>query len=88
MTPPLREHWIAERSVFERRLAQYGVRAQCADPVTGSSSMPYFGAKKRLTKSESLPGAVTMTPRRSSCLRRLKSGVRDRMSSSESNTAM
>jgi hypothetical protein len=24
--------------------------------------MPYFGAKKRLTKSQSPPGAVTQTP--------------------------
>ena len=30
---------------------QYGVRQQCAEPVTGSSSMPEPGAKKRETKS-------------------------------------
>jgi hypothetical protein len=47
-------------------MAQYGVSTQCAEPVMGSSGIDSFGAKKRDTKSHSLPGAVTMTPRRSS----------------------
>ena len=37
-------------------LAQYGVRVVCAEPVTGSSGIPQLGAKKRETKSCSLPG--------------------------------
>ena len=31
--------------------AQNGTSAQCAPPVTGSSGMPFAGAKYRLTKS-------------------------------------
>ena len=38
-------------SGFPVRRAQYGVRAQCAAPVTGFSSMPTQGAKNRDTKS-------------------------------------
>mmetsp|Transcript_92097 Transcript_92097/g.260682 ORF Transcript_92097/g.260682 Transcript_92097/m.260682 type:complete len:368 (+) Transcript_92097:90-1193(+) len=64
---------------------QYGARMQCALPVTGSSSMPHLGAKKRLTKSKSAlgapartrggppgpagPGQVTTTPRSMGCTR-------------------
>ncbi len=39
---------------------------QCAEPVTGSSGILERGAKKRETKSQSSPGAVTITPRVSS----------------------
>ena len=39
---------------------------QWADPVTGSSGTPSRGQKNRETKSALSPGAVTMTPRRSS----------------------
>src|SRR5579872_4685850 len=39
-------------SVFlPRRFTQYGVSAQWAEPVTGSSGTPLSGAKKRETKS-------------------------------------
>jgi hypothetical protein len=38
---------------------------QCAEPVTGSSSIPAAGAKKRERKSycDPAPEQVTMTPR-------------------------
>ena len=61
---------------------------QWAEPVTGSSGTPLAGPKKRDTKSQSRPGAVTITakwPMRSSAP---MSGASERTSSSESNTAM
>ncbi len=52
-------------SLFPRISAQYGPSAVCADPVTGSSSIPDPGAKNRDTKSNSglEDRAVTITPR-------------------------
>ncbi|GAA3115091.1 hypothetical protein GCM10020001_038010 [Nonomuraea salmonea] len=47
------------RDVRPRRSAQYGARAQWAEPVTGSSGTPTFGAKKRETKSDPATGLVT-----------------------------
>src|SRR5262249_32928437 len=58
----------------------------CAEPVTESSGMPYFGAKKRLTNSPSRPGAVTMTPRKSIVQSCAWSGMMERMTASLSNT--
>ena len=55
---------------------------QCALPVTGSSAMPTPGAKKRETKSASLPRAVAMMPRQSSDASCGRSGVSVRTSSS------
>ncbi len=45
--------------------APEGPRVQCAEPVTGSSSIPAAGAKKRERKSycDPAPEQVTMTPR-------------------------
>ena len=40
---------MACNSVFSNLLLQYGVNMQCAEPVTGSSSIPAFGAKNRDT---------------------------------------
>ena len=76
--PPRGDTWRATKDVRPSFRLQYGVRQQCADPVTGSSSMPEPGAKKRETKSQ--PGVVarlvTMTPRTGSVRSRAKSGVR------------
>ena len=48
------------RVFFPSFSAQYGISVQCAEPVTGSSATPSFGAKKRETKSQFLPFAVAM----------------------------
>ena len=61
-SPPRAEHWRACRVDLLSRLAQYGMRVQCADPVTGSSNIVAWGVKKRETKSCLFPGAVTITP--------------------------
>ena len=52
-TPPRADAWNAVNSFFPKMPAQYGPSAVCADPVTGSSSIPDPGAKKRDTKSNS-----------------------------------
>src|SRR5439155_21449379 len=52
-TPPRGDAWYATSSFLPRREAQYGARQQCEEPVTGSSSTPDPGAKKRETKSYS-----------------------------------
>ena len=54
----------------------------CADPVTGSSSIPDCGAKKRETKSTCVPGAVTIRPLALSFEMILKSGCMSFISSS------
>ena len=46
------------------RSAQYGPRAVCAEPVTGSSSTPAPGAKNRETKSNSGEEERAVTIRR------------------------
>ena len=61
-SPPLEDSWWAIIWFFFNCLYQYGISKQWAEPVTGSSLMPTFGPKKRETKSESLPGAVTIIP--------------------------
>src|SRR5207248_10565190 len=65
---------------------QNGARAQCAEPVTGSSGTPLCGAKNRDTKSK--PGVVarlvTMTPRastRSSAAKIGRASCRERVES-------
>ncbi len=60
----------------------------CAEPVTGSSSMPAPGAKNRETKSVSSPGAVAMMYGISSRLIAAKSGFSDATWLWWSNTAM
>ena len=49
---------------------------QCAEPVTGSSGIPCAGAKKRDTKSQSLPGAVAITANLSSRFQLLHIGLK------------
>jgi hypothetical protein len=61
---------------------------QWADPVTGSSGMPDWGAKKRETKSHASPAAVTITPRVSSKASSVMSGSSARTSASLASTAM
>ena len=63
--PATRGHLVADQSLRPRRSAQKGASAQCAEPVTGSSSTPTRGAKKREAKSKPFDIArlVTMTPR-------------------------
>ena len=46
-----RDTWRAWSLERPRRRLQYGTSVQCAEPVTGSSSIPARGAKKRETKS-------------------------------------
>ena len=70
--PPLGEICFALSIVFPNFSDQYGVSCVYAEPVTGSSGIPYFGAKNLATKSRSSADdrAVTITPRRSSCSRK------------------
>jgi len=49
-TPPRGEAWYPVISVLPSFAPQYDPRAVCAEPVTGSSSMPDAGAKKRLSQ--------------------------------------
>jgi len=87
--PPREEAWKPVMFDFPSRVAQKGARAQCAEPVTGSSFNPRAGAKKRETKSKrgSLDRLVTMTPRMPSIFpRAAKSGFRLRTFSSEART--
>lgn len=44
-SPPRGLHCRATNSVRPRRLPQYGARTVWADPVTGSSGIPFHGAK-------------------------------------------
>lgn len=79
--PPRCDNCAPSRDVRPSRAAQNGARAQCAEPVTGSSSTPTRGAKKRETKSTPLPpaaAAVTMTPRQSTARSRAMSGASSR----------
>src|SRR5579862_1422327 len=84
--PPRFEICRANNFVLPRRFDQYGTRVQCADPVAGSSGTPLAGAKKRETKSQSRPGAVTMIPNRSIAASFSMFGEIPRTSSSVSNT--
>ena len=57
LTRPDREDACSPTSdVCPSRSTQNGANTVCALPVTGSSGMPRFGAKRRETKSYSLPG--------------------------------
>ena len=47
--------------VLPSRLLQKGMSVEWEEPVTGSSSIPSLGAKKRETKSQPSPLAVTIT---------------------------
>lgn len=66
-SPPRGEHWSARRQRplpsctlgSQPRDIQNGVSTECADPVTGSSSMPSHGAIKREQKSYSLESRVS-----------------------------
>ena len=60
--PPLSDNCNACISFFPSRFDQKGIKEQCADPVTGSSKMVACGVKNLDTKSELVPGAVTITP--------------------------
>src|SRR5277367_766522 len=64
-TPPLADAWYATNESLCRCFRQYPARQQWADPVTGSSSIPAPGAKKRDTKSNSgrADRLVTIKPR-------------------------
>ena len=68
---------------FPSLACQKGPRQQWAEPVTGSSSIPAAGAKKRETKSnpESSDRAVTMIPRADTFLSRPMSGLKRRTAS-------
>ena len=46
-SPPRAESCFATSSERPRRAAQYGTSVQFADPVTGSSGIPWRGAKNR-----------------------------------------
>eukprot|EP00558_Chaetoceros_sp_UNC1202_P009274 CAMPEP_0197240494 /NCGR_PEP_ID=MMETSP1429-20130617/6770_1 /TAXON_ID=49237 /ORGANISM="Chaetoceros sp., Strain UNC1202" /LENGTH=116 /DNA_ID=CAMNT_0042700143 /DNA_START=81 /DNA_END=431 /DNA_ORIENTATION=+ len=67
--PPLADACSPTTWTLFNFLLKYGASAQCADPVTGSSSIPTFGPKKRERKSTFLfiyhEGVVqqTITPR-------------------------
>jgi hypothetical protein len=75
-TPPRRDTWCARNSSFPNRSLPKCARQQCAEPVTGSSSIPDCGARKRDTKSTPAVDArlVTITPRAGTVCRRLRSG--------------
>ena len=60
--PPLLEICLACIVRFPNLDDQNGINEQCAEPVTGSSKNVACGVKNLETKSQSLPGAVTMTP--------------------------
>ena len=78
--PPRRDACSPTSSAFPVRSPQKTASTQCADPVAGSSGMPAFGAKKRLTQSMPCrsPGAVTRTPRVPAAASRARSGTSDR----------
>ena len=64
--PVLFESCRDSMAVFPSFSAHKGVRAQWAEPVTGSSSMPEAGAKQRTTKSASydtLRAVIINSPR-------------------------
>src|SRR5712691_4723339 len=46
-SPPRAESCFATNSALARRAAQYGTRVQFAEPVAGSSGIPWRGAKNR-----------------------------------------
>ena len=62
--PPRADAWRATSSRRRSFVPHHGPSVQCAEPVTGSSSMPDAGAKKRDTMSNagSLERLVIMTP--------------------------
>jgi hypothetical protein len=64
-----------------RRAAQYGASVQYAEPVTGSSSIPKFGAKKRLTKSDVLEVASQTPYYRADAVRLVGGGFMDSLKS-------
>ena len=70
------------------RSAQWQARVQWAEPVTGSSSIPKAGAKKRLTKSASSRSerAVTRTPRTGNAASALKLGFKPRTAEAEATS--
>ena len=83
--PPRRDSWRASRRVLPSVSAQYGIKVQCAEPVTGSSSRPSprcekardeidFVANHRLGRS----GRGDDDPARSSFASAAKSGVKRR----------
>lgn len=82
--------WRACKRVCRNRSAQKGTRAQCAEPGTGSSGMPGWGAKKHEMKSHpSSPRAVTITQQLRIAASRPKSGRRARtMARSASSTSL
>mmetsp|Transcript_36126 Transcript_36126/g.77037 ORF Transcript_36126/g.77037 Transcript_36126/m.77037 type:complete len:83 (-) Transcript_36126:1596-1844(-) len=49
--PPLSDSCLPTTTAFLSLLPKYGPNEQCAEPVTGSSSIPTFGPKKRDRKS-------------------------------------
>ena len=82
-SPRRAESWCETSEVLPSRFAQNGTMMRCAVPQTGSSGRPSFGAKTRMTKSERLAAAVTMTAFASSAAIRWRSGASSRTSSSE-----
>src|SRR5690349_825865 len=60
--PLLFDSCMAARSSLPKIFDQKGIRVVCADPVTGSSSIPDCGAKNLDTKSTCDPRAVAITP--------------------------
>src|SRR5882724_9821832 len=87
-TPPREETCRAVIFDFERRPPQNGARQEWVEPVTGSSSTPAAGAKKRETKSNSGVAArlVTMTPRAGRCAKPRRSGSSERTACSLSSS--
>src|SRR5260370_9455635 len=86
-SPPRRDNCLAKSSDFPRRSAQKGMSEQWEEPVAGSSSTPARGAKKRETKSASLPGAVTLMPRQSNSASRPIAAPNESTSHSSYKTA-
>ena len=86
--PPRADAWNPTSSALPSRCRQNGPRQQWAEPVTGSSSTPTRGAKKRDTKSypASSARAVTMTPRHGTLPRSAISGRSARTAASDSSS--
>ncbi|KAL7458043.1 hypothetical protein ACHAWC_009734 [Mediolabrus comicus] len=59
--PPLSDSCFPITTFLSNFVPKYGPSEQCADPVTGSSSMPILGPKNRDRKSMAgLPGRLTL----------------------------
>ena len=86
--PPRGDNCSATIFNLPRRPLQYGAKRVWAEPVTGSSSIPMPGAKKRETKSISPPGAVTISPRAFSSAIAAKSGSKSSRVRLSSKTAI